>query len=141
MRGPGRLDTGGGLIARSARGIDRLLTGGSRREQLALPIKITLRVPGDGQGLIEGLLRLRNLLRPQPAAQFVEVCLCGRYGGVGGRERFLERLRVESRHMCARLDMIAFLQNHMRDAARPEMGRAPGRERVRQNEETSGEPV
>src|SRR3546814_9110139 len=77
MRGPGRLDTGGGLIARSARGIDRLLTGGSRREQLALPIKITLRVPGDGQGLIEGLLRLRNLLRPQPAAQFVEVCLCG----------------------------------------------------------------
>src|SRR3546814_4504589 len=48
-RGPGRLDTGGGLIARSARGIDRLLTGGSRREQLALPIKITLRVPGDGQ--------------------------------------------------------------------------------------------
>src|SRR3546814_15380826 len=95
----------------------RLLTGGSRREQLALPIKITLRVPGDGQGLIEGLLRLRNLLRPQPAAQFVEVCLCGRYGGVGGRERFLERLRVESRHMCARLDMIAFIEQHLRDAA------------------------
>src|SRR3546814_7120328 len=39
------------------------------------------------------------------------------YGGVGGRERFLERLRVESRHMCARLDMIAFIEQHLRDAA------------------------
>src|SRR3546814_13653543 len=92
MRGPGRLDTGGGLIARSERGIDRLLTGGSRREQLALPIKITLSVPGDGQGMTEGLLRLRNILRPQPAAQFVAVCLFCRSDGAGVRERSLASL-------------------------------------------------
>src|SRR3546814_5216684 len=77
MRGPGRLDTGGGLIARSARGIDRLLTGGSRREQLALPVKITLRVLGEGQGLYDGLLPLRNHLRPQPSAPLVQVSLSG----------------------------------------------------------------
>lgn len=62
IRGPGGVDSGSCLIARGTRGIGRFLAGGPRRDQLALPIEIALRILGDGQCLIEGLLGLDNLL-------------------------------------------------------------------------------